>query len=165
MTHRSDWQQLLFRTARITLLPIGAAFLLHQLLGEPAGYPAVLVAPLAIAPYDHVGPLNFLGFTDLTAFLLLQLQFVLIVALLSWVSGGSHAIPARAVVGLGLLLGGSVANGVETLIRGATLDYLWIDIGNHQLLVANVADLAIAMGVLFLVSTVVAVYRTESTAR
>jgi lipoprotein signal peptidase len=54
---------------------------------------------------------------------------------------------------------------VETLIRGATLDYLWIDIGSHQLLVANVADLAIAMGVLLLVSTVVAVYRTESTAR
>ena len=146
------------RIVLAALIPVALTLVIHALLGDPAGYPSVPVSPFAIAPYDHTGPLQVAGLRDLAAFALLLAQYALVVIILAYAFRGLAGAPRFAQVGLGLLVGGGFSNSIETLLRGATLDYLWIDVGNHMLIVANVADGALAAGVILLT---LAIARTE----
>ncbi len=55
-------------------------------------------------------------------------------------------------LGLGLLLGGALANLIERLMRGAVLDYVDMGLGNLRWPTFNVGDIAISIAILMLVA-------------
>lgn len=55
-------------------------------------------------------------------------------------------------LGLGLLLGGALANVIERLTRGAVLDYVDMGLGDLRWPTFNVGDIAISIAILMLVA-------------
>jgi signal peptidase II len=69
-------------------------------------------------------------------------------ALLSWwLSRSRTGMPA---VGLGLIIGGALGNGIDRIIHGAVVDYLDLHAFGRHLFVFNLADAAINIGVVLL---------------
>jgi hypothetical protein len=137
-------------------LPIGATLLIHQLLGDPVFRPGVPISPFAIAPHDHVGPLEVVGFSDLGALAVLSAIYGFLLLLLHVYYGHLRELPTQGAVGLALLLGGAASNSVEVLMRGAALDWLWISLDGQAAIVANAADAGIISGVLLTIGTMTA---------
>lgn len=143
------------RIAAFATLPVGVTLLLHQLLGEPATVLAFNVSPLMVAPFDHVGPLEYGGQQGLAAFAVMTGSFLLLWRLLAWLLPAGVAHRPRAAAGFGLLVGGALSNATEVLLRGAALDWLWLPVGGNRYIVANAADAALATGLLLLVAAIV----------
>lgn len=53
-------------------------------------------------------------------------------------------------IGLGLILGGAIGNGIDRIAYGAVADFVLLHAGNFQWYVFNIADAAIVVGVVFL---------------
>ena len=63
-----------------------------------------------------------------------------------------HRADRPAALGLGLLLGGALANLIERLTRGAVLDYVDMGLGDLRWPTFNVGDIAISIAILILVA-------------
>lgn len=69
----------------------------------------------------------------------------IVAALLVWAFRARRAFVAVAI---GLIIGGALGNLVDRFLYGAVFDFLLVRIGEVTLLVWNVADIAITLGVL-----------------
>lgn len=72
-----------------------------------------------------------------------------------------HRADTLLSVGLGLLVGGALANLVERLSRGAVLDYVDMGLGDLRWPTFNVGDIAISIAIVIVVTA--SVWRDRST--
>jgi signal peptidase II len=72
-----------------------------------------------------------------------------------------HRADTLLSVGLGLLVGGALANLIERLTRGAVLDYVDMGLGDQRWPTFNVGDIAISIAIVILVT--VSVWRDRPT--
>jgi len=72
-----------------------------------------------------------------------------------------HRADRPVAVGLGLLVGGALANLIERLMRGAVVDYVDMGLGDLRWPTFNVGDVAISIAVLVLAA--VSIWRDRST--
>jgi signal peptidase II len=75
--------------------------------------------------------------------ILLSLVAVTVVAALLWKSGD---LMTTTGVGLALILGGALGNLWDRLASGQVMDYMLLQVGEHQLLTFNLADGAVVIG-------------------
>ena len=85
--------------------------------------------------------------TDAARWGLLAFTGAAIVALLAWLWRSRSRV---AALGLGLVLGGAMGNGIDRFVRGSVIDFLDLHFGAWHLFVFNLADAAISVGVAFL---------------
>lgn len=88
-----------------------------------------------------------------------QLVIIGVIAVAAW-----RARRMLVAVGLGLIIGGAVANVLDRGLHGAVFDYLYIHLGRWPLFVCNTPDIAISVGVLCLLADMWAARRWEERA-
>lgn len=85
--------------------------------------------------------------TDLGRWLLIGLTVLAVVLLTRWLLKEGDAPNA---IGLGLIIGGAIGNGIDRLAYGAVADFVLLHAGGFEWYVFNIADAAIVVGVAFL---------------
>lgn len=78
---------------------------------------------------------------------LVAFKVVAVAALLWWLARIETRIGA---VGLGLIIGGAIGNGIDRVAYGAVADFFYFHVGSFDWYVFNLADVAIVAGVAFL---------------
>ena len=73
----------------------------------------------------------------------LQLVIIGVIAVAAW--RATRLLPG---LGLGLVIGGALANVIDRGLNGAVFDYLYLHLGHWPLFVCNTPDIAISAGVL-----------------
>lgn len=81
-------------------------------------------------------------------FILSAFAFVVAIALLVWLAKGSHT--GSAAIGIGLIIGGAVANAIDRLHLGGVADFFQLHAFGFYWYVFNIADVAIVAGVVAL---------------
>ena len=111
-------------------------------------YPRIRVAPF----FDIVLAWNrgisygwFTQYTEIGRWLLIGLTFAVVVGLWLWLARQTRPLPAA---GIGLIIGGALANITDRLIHGAVADFFWFHAGRFSWYVFNLADVAIVAGAL-----------------
>lgn len=80
--------------------------------------------------------------------LLAVLAFVVAAALTTWLIKGRHA--RWSAIGIGLIAGGAVGNGIDRLHLGGVADFIQLHAFGFYWYVFNIADVAIVVGVVAL---------------
>jgi signal peptidase II len=78
---------------------------------------------------------------------LVAFKVVAVAALLWWLARIETRIGA---IGLGLIIGGAIGNGIDRAAYGAVADFFYFHVGSFDWYVFNLADVAIVAGVAFL---------------
>ena len=86
----------------------------------------------------------------------LQLIIIALIAV-----GAFRATRMSVSVGLGLVIGGALANVLDRGWNGAVFDYLYVHLGGWPLFVCNLPDIAISAGVLCLLADMAMRRRAE----
>jgi signal peptidase II len=84
---------------------------------------------------------------DLGRWFLIALTVVAVVFLANWLRKEDGRVNA---IGLGLILGGAIGNGIDRVAYGAVADFVLLHSGSFEWYVFNIADAAIVVGVVFL---------------
>jgi len=92
-------------------------------------------------------------------FALLALGAVVVIGILLWKRGQRMS---RANVALALFIGGTLGNLYDRLMRGRVTDFLDFFVGSHHWPAFNVADSAIVVGVLLLISGIFQAHKDEA---
>jgi signal peptidase II len=85
--------------------------------------------------------------TDVGRWLLIAVTLAVSLFLARWLW---RETDAPNVIGLGLVLGGAIGNGIDRVAYGAVADFVLLHAGGFEWYVFNVADAAIVVGVVFL---------------
>lgn len=139
-------------TAALALIADQASklYLLH--VYDIATHGAVRIAPF----FDIVLVWNrgisygwFQAETGLAQALLLAVKLAAVIALGIWLW---HATSRLVALGLGLIIGGAIGNGIDNLVHGAVVDFAYFHLqwGSRRFdwYVFNLADVAIVAGVI-----------------
>ena len=85
----------------------------------------------------------FAQHTEAGRWLLIAFTSLVTVGLWLWLARQTRPLPAA---GIGLIIGGALANITDRLIHGAVADFFWFHIGRFSWYVFNLADVAIVAG-------------------
>lgn len=108
--------------------------------------------PVSLAPFlDIVLVWNrgisygwFASHTLATRLILIALSLGAAVALWLWAASTTQRV---AALGLGLVIGGALGNGLDRVVHGAVVDFIHLHYGEFSWYVFNLADSAIVVGV------------------
>lgn len=78
-------------------------------------------------------------------YLLSAFAVAAVIGLTIWLSQTTTKIGA---IGIGLIMGGAVGNGIDRLVHGAVADFFSFHVGDFYWYVFNIADVAIVAGVI-----------------
>ena len=139
---------------------VGAVFALLAYLGDQ-GFKFLMLAVLDIdcwpvprvpltSFFDIVLAWNqgvsygwFTQHTQAGRWLLIGFTSLVTIGLWLWLARQSRPLPA---MGIGLIIGGALANITDRLIHGAVADFFWLHVGRFSWYVFNLADVAIVAG-------------------
>ncbi len=76
--------------------------------------------------------------------LLVAVALAVVAGLWLWLARLRHELPA---IGVGLIIGGALANALDRVVFGAVADFFWFHAGRFSWYVFNLADVAIVAGV------------------
>ncbi len=85
----------------------------------------------------------FAQHTEAGRWLLIGFTSLVTIGLWLWLARQSRPLPA---MGIGLIIGGALANITDRLIHGAVADFFWFHVGRFSWYVFNLADVAIVAG-------------------
>ena len=77
-----------------------------------------------------------------------------VIAILSWYLVAANGISSRAAAGLALLLGGATGNLTDRILHGAVTDFFEVLFGSYHYPAFNVADAAITIGAILILSEI-----------
>jgi signal peptidase II len=83
--------------------------------------------------------------TEAGRWLLIGISIITVAGLWLWMAGFRRPLPAA---GVGLIIGGALANVTDRILHGAVADFFWFHIGRLSWYVFNLADVAIVVGVI-----------------
>lgn len=145
------------RAARLGLLALLVTLLSDQAskLWLMYGYDLPIRAPVALAPFMNLVVVWNRGISyglfqqdaELGRWLLVAVHFGAAVALSVWMMRASGRALA---IGLGLIAGGAIGNGIDRIVHGAVFDFVHLHAAGYSWYVFNVADAAIVAGVALL---------------
>ena len=110
-------------------------------------YPRIRIAPffdIVLAWNRGVSYGLFQQHTELGRWLLIAVSLLTIAGLWLWLARQSRPLPAA---GIGLIIGGALANATDRMVHGAVADFFWFHAGRLSWYVFNLADVAIVVGV------------------
>ncbi len=87
----------------------------------------------------------FPQYTDAGRWLLIAISLITVIGLWLWMATFRRPLPAA---GVGLIIGGALANVTDRILHGAVADFFWFHVGHFSWYVFNLADVAIVVGVL-----------------
>ena len=79
---------------------------------------------------------------------------LVVIGFLAWYLVASNGISALGAAGLALLLGGATGNVTDRILHGAVTDFFEVWFGSYRYPAFNVADSAITIGVILILSEV-----------
>ncbi len=88
--------------------------------------------------------------TDIGRWGLVVISFVAAIWLSRWMWRESHR---GTIVGLALIVGGALGNGIDRAVFGAVVDFVHLHWGGFSWYIFNIADAAIVVGVVLLLYT------------
>jgi signal peptidase II len=95
--------------------------------------------------------------------IILILGSIAIIAALAWLLVTNQSGNAIAIAGLALLLGGATGNVTDRIVHGAVTDFFEIWLGTYHYPAFNVADSAITIGAVLIISDVLFGPKPEKT--
>lgn len=116
-------------------------------LGSKGRVPVLPVFDLVLIWNTGVSYGLFQQESELGRWILVAVHVVASIAIAFWITREQHAASA---IGLALILGGAVGNGLDRILWGAVVDYALLHWGDVTWYVFNLADAAIVAGVLLL---------------
>jgi len=114
-----------------------------------------LLPKISIAPFfDIVMAWNkgvsyglFTQHTELGRWLLVAVSLLAVIGLWLWLARIRRPLPAA---GVGMIMGGALANALDRVLHGAVADFFWFHAGRFSWYVFNLADVAIVIGVVLI---------------
>ncbi len=109
-------------------------------------YPRIEVAPF----FDIILAWNrgisygwFTQHSEAGRWLLVAVTAIITIGLWFWLARQRRPLPAA---GIGLIIGGALANIFDRVVHGAVADFFWFHVGRFSWYVFNLADVAIVVG-------------------
>lgn len=102
---------------------------------------------------ENAGAFLSLG-ADLSArlrFWIFSAAVLMVLVWITWYVLKNRQLGFSTTVGLTLVLGGGIGNLIDRLFRGTVTDFLNVGVGSFRTGIFNIADVAIVIGVLFIV--------------
>ncbi len=145
---RLGWTAYAIAAAVLVLDQISKLWILG-LLGREQGASLPLLGPLHLTMVHNYGmSFGLLKNSDWGRWLLIGFSVVVVIGLAIWARKATKLLPA---LGIGMIIGGAIGNGIDRLAYGAVVDFalFHVQIGGmvYNWYIFNLADVAIVAGV------------------